>query len=429
MFDDLPEPTEVTFAEGRLTTRTYAPRSFTAAFGQDQGHSSRYIYKVFDEVVTDDDDDWDWTNEVVFTTPGGRKQLQLQVARSAGAVRKLRIQKVPTTGDLTRLETVLELDRDQATRLIDMLRSIDAIPVEGESTVYVDDQLVRDVLADPTAMASAYANDPERIRALIEADADADDVIALQHRREVVVTMREWLEDDDAFAHANAAAGGPERAWQQLLEANPWVLGIGLGIQLLTSWEEGKLEQTVVGRSIKGVGKRADALLRTAGIVRSLAFAEIKHHQTHLLGEEYRSGSWSPSRELAGAVVQVQQTVHLASRELGDYIQDQAAGGEWLETGTFLLQPRSFVIVGSLDQLTGDRGGAIPDKVRSFELFRRNLHEPDVITFDELVARAEWHVETAAQSSAPYESHPKEPDDPWATGKDPWAVVADEPPF
>lgn len=426
-FADLPEPNEVTYAEGRLTTRTYASKSFTAAFGQDQGHLSRYIYRVFDEVVTDDDDGWEWTSEVVFTTPGGRKQLQLQVAREAGAVRKLRIQKVPTSGDLTRLENVLDLDRDQAARLIDMLRAIDAIPIEGENTVHVDDQLLRDVFADPTAMASVYANDPERFRALIESDADASDVIALQHRREVAAMMRQWLEDDDAFAEANSAAGGPEKAWQRLLEANPWVLGIGLGGQLLTSWEEGKLEQTVVGRSIKGVGKRADALLRTAGIVRSLVFAEIKHHQTRLLGEEYRSGSWSPSKEVAGAVVQVQQTVHLASRELGDYIQDQADDGGLLGTGTFILQPRSYVIVGALDQLTGRGGGPIPDKVRSFELFRRNLHEPEVITFDELVARAEWHVEAAAQSSSADVLHDQEPDDPWPTGADPWAV--DEPPF
>jgi hypothetical protein len=101
----------------------------------------------------------------------GAKQVQLQVARSAGAVRKVRIQKVPTSGDLTRLETVLELDRDQSTRLIDMLRAVDAIPIEGESTVHVDDQLLRDVFADPTATASVYANDPERFRALIESDA------------------------------------------------------------------------------------------------------------------------------------------------------------------------------------------------------------------------------------------------------------------
>lgn len=45
-FADLPEPNEVTYAEGRLTTRTYASKSFTAAFGQDQGHPSRYIYRV-----------------------------------------------------------------------------------------------------------------------------------------------------------------------------------------------------------------------------------------------------------------------------------------------------------------------------------------------------------------------------------------------
>lgn len=419
--DDASEPNEVTFATGRLTTRIYVSRSFTTAFGQDKGQPSRYIYKVFDEVVTGDDDQWEWTNEVVFTTPGGRKQLQLQVARVAGAVRKLRIQKVPTSGDQTQLETVLELDRDQATRLIDMVRAIDAVPIEGDTTVRVDDQLLRDLFADPAAISSVYANDPERFRALIESDANASDVIALQHRRGVASIMRQWLEDDTVFATANAAAGGPERAWQQLLEANPWVLGIGLGGQLFTSWEEGKMEQTVVGRSIKGVGKRADALLRTAGIIRSLAFAEIKHHKTRLLGEEYRSGCWGPSKELAGALVQVQQTVHLASTELGDYIQDQADDGELLGTGTFVLHPRSYVIVGSLDELTGTSGGPIPDKVRSFELFRRHLHAPEVITFDELVARAEWHIEAAATDSPVGDKGGPDVDDgDWSGEDDRW---------
>lgn len=420
-------PNEVTYAEGRFTTRTYVTKSFSMQYGRDQGQPARYVHRVFDEVVTEDDDEWEWTNDVVFTTPGGRKQLELQVAREAGAVRKLRIQKVPTSGDLTRLEPVLELDRDQATRLIDMLKALDSIPIEGESTVHVDDQLLRDVFADPDAMGQVYATDPERFRALIESDANANDVIALQHRREVAATMRAWLDDDDAFAEASTEAGGPEKAWQRLLEANPWVLGIALGGQLFTSWEEGRLEQTVVGRSIKGVGKRADALLRTAGIVRSLAFAEIKHHQTALLGEEYRSGAWSPSKELSGAVVQVQQTVHLASRELGDYVRDQADDGELLSTGTFVLQPRSFVVVGSLEQLTGARGGPIPDKVRSFELFRRNLHEPEVITFDELVARAEWHIEAATQEADRDEPEAPLDSDPWGATPDPW--VTDEPPF
>ena len=305
---------------------------------------------------------------------------------------------------------MLELNREQATSLIDMLRAIDAIPIEGESTVHVDDQLLRDVFADPTAIASVYANDPAGFRALIESDAHADDVIALQHRRDVPSTMRHWLEDDDAFAEASAAAGGPERAWQQLLEANPWVMGVGLGGQLLTSWEEGKLEQTVVGRSIKGVGKRADALPK---------------HRRHrpifgVRGDQAPQGSAAGRRIPLGLVesvegsrrchVQSQQTVHLASRELGDYIHDQAGDGAFLGTGTFILQPRSYVIVGSLRQLTGASGLPIPDKVRSFELFRRNLHDPEVITFDELVARAEWHVEAAVQTSGAGERQEQDPD-------------------
>lgn len=397
--DSPPEPDEVTFADGRLITRTYLTKSFVARFGRDTGHPARYVYRVFDEVPTDDQRDWSWTNEVVYTTPGGRKQLQLQVARSAGAVRKIRIQKVPTDPGQRKLETVLELDRAQSGRLLEMLRALDSIPVEGDSSVRVDDDLLQAVFEDPSALAALYASDPERIRAVIETDADAQDVLALQRRRDVVTRMRSWLQSDEEFESAAAEAGGPEKAWQRLLEDNPWILGVGLAGQLLLSWDDAKLEQTVVGRSVASVGKRVDALLRTAGIIRSLVFAEIKHHKTDLLGDEYRSGCWRPSPDVAGAVVQIQQTVHLAARQLDDYIQDQAKDGSLLDTGTFMLRPRCYVIAGSLNQLVGAGGGPIPDKVRSFELFRRNLVEPEVLTFDELLARAEWHVKQAEHAA------------------------------
>lgn len=394
------EPDEVTFAMGRLPNRIYLSRTFTMSFGADQDQPARYVHKVFDEEVTPDEDDWDWTSEVVDVTPGGRKQLTLNVARSAGAVRKLRIQKVPTNSDATKLEPVLELNRKQATRLIEMLKALDSIPIEGETTVRVDDQVLRDLFSDPEGINRVYANDPERFKALIEADAEARDVVALQHRRDVVETMRTWLADEKAFDAAKVAAGGPEAAWQHLLEENPWILGVSLGGQLYTSWSEQKLEQVVAGRHINGVGKRTDALMRTTGAVRSMVFAEIKNHRTSLLSKEYRPGCWRPSDELTGAVVQVQQTVHLAVQGLSDYLPDRGVDGTMLSSGTFLLRPRSFVIAGSLAELTGTQGGPITDKVRSFELFRRNLQEPDVITFDELLARAEWHVEVAEEQSS-----------------------------
>ena len=106
----------------------YASRSFIAQFAQDAGHPSRYIYKVFDEADSDDSVDWEWTTDVVDTTHGGRKQIQLQVARHAGAIRKIRIQRVPTEYDAAKLETMLTLDRAQSKSLIDLIRALESIP-------------------------------------------------------------------------------------------------------------------------------------------------------------------------------------------------------------------------------------------------------------------------------------------------------------
>lgn len=390
------KPSEVTYANGRLPNRIYVSRSFSMGFGDDKGEPARYVYKVFDEEEQADDDDWEWDDEVVYVTE--RKQLTLNVARSAGAVRKIKIQKVPTNPNSTKLEPVLELDREQSMKLIELIKALDSIPIEGGTSVRVDDDLLRDVFADPEGIGRVYASDPDRFKALIEADANARDVVALQHRREVVATMRNWLNDESAFRLAQRDADvSAEGAWQRLLEENPWILGVSLGGQLYTSWDENKLEQIVTGRDIDAVGKRTDALLRTTGVVQSMVFAEIKHQRTDLLAAEYRAGCWRPSNELSGAVVQAQQTVHLAVQNFSDYLQDRDPDGAIMQSGTFLLKPRSFVIVGSLKQLTGDSGGPIPDKVRSFELFRRNLQEPEVVTFDELLARAEWHVQAAEE--------------------------------
>jgi hypothetical protein len=49
----------------------------------------------------------------------------------------------------------------------------------------------------------------------------------------------------------------------------------------------------------------------------------------------------------------------------------------------FTYQPRSFLIVGSLDEFIGAEG-IRKDRYRSFELFRRNTLKPEIVTFDEL---------------------------------------------
>lgn len=58
----------------------------------------------------------------------------------------------------------------------------------------------------------------------------------------------------------------------------------------------------------------------------------------------------------------------------------------------FAYQPKSFLVVGRLDEFQTNTGLNV-ERYRSFELFRRHTHRPEVITFDELFHRAKFIVE------------------------------------
>lgn len=396
-FDD----DETTFAQGRLPGRTYASKSFPLkrTNSSDDGHPARFICKVLDTdnetIVEQDGEEW-----LLRETDAGRYQFKVLVAREAGNVKQLWIQRVPAEGKGGSVKNLLSLTQPEIGRLIDFIKLLDHIPADGETSVRVDDALLDDILSDDSSVAAIYRRDPERVRAVVAADEQATDIVALAARRNVVARFRQMLTDDALFDRLIAleGSGSPERVWQRFFDKNPWLLGVSLSAQLLTSWNDERLEQVVVGSSITGPGKRTDVLMRTSGRIRSMVFAEIKTHRTDLLGKEYRGGCWAPSTELVGGVAQAQGTVHLAVAEIGDRISSLDDDGAELPNDlTYLIRPRSILIAGNLDQLHGAGGGHHPDKVRSYELYRRSVWEPDVVTFDEILARAEGVIEIAAE--------------------------------
>jgi hypothetical protein len=186
-----------------------------------------------------------------------------------------------------------------------------------------------------------------------------------------------------------------EAVWQEFFEHNPWLLGYGL-FHIFTSNLDGKkLEQVVAGYSIgKGSGKRVDALLRTRGRVSSLCFAEIKTHRTPLLARRaYRTESWAVSREVAGAIAQAQRAVERAEQDIGRRLKLRDVDGNAIGDSIHVFRPRSIVVVGDLRQFV-DGGKVNESQFSSFELFRRQLHTPEIITFDELYERARFIVQS-----------------------------------
>lgn len=282
---------------------------------------------------------------------------------------------------------------DEIGRLIEFIDQIRAIDLgDGRPRQLPDAELRR--LALNSAQASALLEENQDLFAeLVRSSVTSQDVVAVAYRKRQLDIFRKLLADPDYFDAACRKHGAPERVWQRFFEHNTWIFGYGLSLIYVTALDDKKLEQIVSGFDVAGPGKRTDALLKTRGALSSLCFAEIKTHQTPLLGEKpYRVGCWSPSKELAGGVAQVQGTVAEACHRIQTRLFPADADGSPTGEELFAFQPRSFLIIGSLGQFFST-GGANLGKLRSFELLRRNTINPEVITFDELYERARFIVE------------------------------------
>ncbi len=236
---------------------------------------------------------------------------------------------------------------------------------------------------------------PELCRAILETQVAALDISSLAYRRDQLELMRGLIEDPSLFAahQEETGASGRESVWQGFFERNQWIFGYGLNYVIGEGVQTDKLEQVVAGYSIAGGGKRVDGLLRTRGILRSLCYVEIKTHDTPLLHQtEYRSDVWQPSHELAGAVAQAQKTVQLAVEHLTTTFELPVGSGAHGGERFFNYHPRSIVVCGDLCEFV-EAAGVNVQKFSSFELYRRSISSPDIITFDELYERASAIVE------------------------------------
>ncbi|GLS42876.1 Shedu immune nuclease family protein [Methylobacterium brachythecii] len=210
------------------------------------------------------------------------------------------------------------------------------------------------------------------------------DIYAVGTKRSALREFEDLLRDPEI----------PEATWQAFFERNPWIFGHGLNYVFLDKVAP-KLEASTTGSSFDRSGKRADGLMMTRAEVSQYVLVEIKRNATRLLqGRPYRSGCWSISDELAGAVAQVQKTVFEFVRHR---FRDEGRNADGSFTGNFVhaVEPRSYLVVGTLDQVRDD-----PDQIASFELFRRNVRAPEILTFGELFHRARCIVENVSRQPA-----------------------------
>ena len=193
--------------------------------------------------------------------------------------------------------------------------------------------------------------------------------------------------------------GRDEQFWQQFFEQNTWIFGYGLKYQFLHTVQP---QPHYGGNAVTGRGaERGDYLTASCGGIRFTVLIEIKKPDTYLLcNNQYRNGVYAPSDELAGAVSQLQVNCRKWEVEGSRLEQNVEA---FRKENIFTVSPKGILVIGSTEQLSDN------DRRNSFELFRRNLENPEILTFDELHWRARYIVEhTSPEAGTSRSAQPDE---------------------
>ncbi|MCP2032607.1 hypothetical protein L1277_002717 [Okibacterium sp. HSC-33S16] len=235
------------------------------------------------------------------------------------------------------------------------------------------------------------------VSSLLKSSLTEREISLINNRKEQIDYFERLLSEEGFFSAELTRTGKkPEALWQSFFEDATWIFGYGLSLVGHEAVDSGKLEQITTGANLwTGGGKRSDAVMRSRAVISTLLFCEIKRHDTPLLRPvPYRKPDvYVPSEELVGGVAQLQKTVRKAYRSFLDQIKAHTAeDGSPTGLDFSTTKARQVLLVGDLSEFRNQHG-VNGERMESFELFRRTHSDIEVITFDELLARARFIIE------------------------------------
>lgn len=381
-----------TYFWGRLPQVTYYSKRLNR-IGEREVPAKRFMYRVVEGkggIIA-----MKQGKEIVLRkSHAGRYQFKATLHEDSNKITTLTFQKW-NSKDMPYAVDTFPLYGKEIDELLTFIKACETMIFVDESGGKLPDRAQVQSSFDRRHIAKALIEDPKLLNAVLETDVGAQEIYHLARRKKELAYFKQML-DDAEFRESEkmAAKGRMEDAWQAFFERNTWIFGYGLSYMPMSKLDGQTLKSKVAGYNITGRGKEVDGLMKTAAAINSLCFVEIKTSDTELV-RSYRPSVFAPSPELAGAVSQIQVTVQRALEDLTEEFRPtHPETGDPTGETLFQFQPRSFLVIGNLGELDS-ANGANKDKFRSFELFRRSLRWPDVITFDELYARAKFIVDDA----------------------------------
>lgn len=381
----------------KRSNRIYVSRPFKV--GIDKDKDARYITRVFDDASRSR---FDTVNgEIVLrATHDDKVQIKAVVTSDDLGMRQLTLQsfRIYKDGVRPNEQYGINLRGGEIEELLEFAQLATKLHISTAGKLKIDlDSLSHVDIDMDEASRKWLIENPEALGQIVASEVTSRDVVAVAYRRKQLEVFDRLLQDDGYFDSIVEVRfkGRQEDLWQAFFEKNRWIFGYGLFHLSADGFSGEKLEQMVAGSAIATAGKRIDGLLRTRGRVSATCLVEIKRHRTPLVSpDRYRAGTWRPSDELSGAVAQVLMSVDGMEQQFQRLLVMRDKDGNRTGEEAVIARPRSVVVCGSLSQFVSEHG-VNDSQFRSFELYRRHLFAPDIVTFDELFERAKLIVESA----------------------------------
>lgn len=219
-----------------------------------------------------------------------------------------------------------------------------------------------------------------------------EDIVNTGYRKKEIAVFQKLLEEPNFWVEYRIAEGitdnKEEKVWQYYFKKNSWIFGYGLDYRY-----KGILQDEFFASGTDADGSNTvitDFLLADK---RFTTFVEIKKPSTSLFKAGInRSKSWKLSNELIESVSQILE--QKASGQIK--IENEEL---FTEDGVLITQKafdsKVILLIGNLDieekRASNQREWAY--KLRTFELYRRDSRNIEIITYDELYERAKYIIE------------------------------------
>ncbi|WP_057461928.1 Shedu immune nuclease family protein [Pseudovibrio sp. POLY-S9] len=161
-----------------------------------------------------------------------------------------------------------------------------------------------------------------------------------------------------------------EAKWQEFFNANSFILNMAFGYPVIKVRDQA----SVGGRKLSGEGEKITDFLVKNSLTNNTAVFEIKTPHTPVLNKRpFREGVYTPSSDLSGSINQALDQKYQLQKQVAQ-----------IKENSRLYDIESYAVHCCLVVGTTPEG---EDRQKSFELFRRNSKDVEIVTFDELLEK------------------------------------------